>query len=161
MKFYTFDWWCGLHNDDYYDPGQEFKKHLSSIRDRLPAGLLALQESISLHDARLRLIDYHCQAGGLTLHFDGADGCGVLRPDGDDGKGGLLRFTLRYLDVVSFKSLADPKVGLPGPHGFGDMGYDEADIDSDGNFEHRLLYSSGIEMQIVFRGFELNWEDAK
>ena len=150
MRFFTFDWWCGLQGLDFYDPIPEFQKHLFSIRDRFPSGLLALQESISLHDARLRLIDYHCQTGALKLRFDG-----------DDGNGGLRQFTLWYMDVVSFKSLADPSIGLPGPHGFGDVGYDEADIDSDGNCEHRLLYSSGIEMQIVFRGFELNWEDAK
>lgn len=150
MRFFTLQWWCGLQGLDLYDPNPEFQKHLSSIRDRLPAGLLALQESISLHDARLRLVDYHGQVGELTLHFDG-----------DDGNGGVRRFTLRYVDVLSFKSVADPNIGLPGPYGFGDVGYDEADIDSDGNFEHRLLYSSGIEMQIVFRGFELTWEDTK
>lgn len=150
MKFFTLDWWCGLQGLEFYDPIPEFRTHLSSIRDRLPEGLLALQESISLHDANLRLINFHFQTGELTLHFDG-----------DDGTGGLRRLTLRYLDVLSFKSLADPHIGLPGPHGFGDVGYDEADIDSEGNLEHRLLYSSGIEMQIVFQGFELNWEDVK
>ena len=150
MRFFTLDWWCGLQGLDFYDPIPAFQKHLSSIRDRLPAGLLALQESISLHDARLRLIDYQCQTSVLTLQLDG-----------DDGSGGLRRFALRYADVVSFRSLSDPNIGLPGPHGFGDIGYDEADISADGNFEHRLLYSSGIEMEIVFRGFELNWEDVK
>lgn len=65
------------------------------------------------------------------------------------------------MDVVSFNLLADHDIGLPGPHGFGDVGYDEADINVDGNLEHRLLFSSGIEMQVVFRGFELNWEDTR
>lgn len=150
MKFFTLDWWCGLQVLDHYDPIPEFQKHLSSIRDRLPAGLLSLQESISLHDARLRRMEYHCQSDALTLHLEG-----------DDGNGGLRLFTLRYSHVVSFTTHADPEIGLPGPHGFGEVGYDEADIDADGSFEHRLLYSSGIEMQIIFRGFELNWEDAK
>lgn len=150
MKFFTLDWWCGLQNLEYSDPIPEFRKHLSSIRDRLPSGLLSLQESISLHDAKLRRLEYHVQSASFTLYLDG-----------DDGHGGLRRFTLRYCDVVSFTTIADPKIGLNGPHGFGDVGYDEADIDADGNLEHRLLFSSGIEMQLVFRAFELNWKDAE
>lgn len=150
MKFFTLAWWCGLQSLDYSDPRPEFRKHLSSIRDRLPKGLLSLQESISLHDAKLRRMEYHFQSDSLTIHLDG-----------DDGHGGLRRFNLQYSDVISITTLADPKNGLNGPHGFGDFGYDEADIDADGNFEHRLLFSSGIEMQIVFRAFELNWKDSE
>lgn len=150
MKFFTLDWWRGIQHLENYDPVPDFQKHLSTIRERLPEGLLALQESISLHDANLLYFDYSNHNHSLTLQLDG-----------DDGTGGVRHFTIRYVDVVSFKTLADPDRGLPGPHGFGDLGYDEADITPDGNFEHRLLFSTGIEMQIVFRGFNLSWNDAK
>jgi hypothetical protein len=150
MKFFMLDWWCGLQELKNYDPISEFQNHLSSIRERLPEGLLALQETISLHDANLRSLDYSHNQNSLTLQFDG-----------DDGIGGLRKFKMHYTGIVSFRTIADPDRGLPGPHGFGDLGYDEADTTADGNLEHRLLFSTGIEMQIVFHDFELTWKDAK
>lgn len=150
MKFFTLDWWCGLQQPEGHDPIPAFQKHISTIRERIPEGLLALQETISLHDANLRSLDYSNQDNSLTL-----------RLDGDDGAGGFRQFTIRYGEIASFKTVADPERGLPGPHGFGDVGYDEADITADGHFEHRLLFSSGIEIQIIFRGFELTFKDAQ
>lgn len=145
MKFFTLDWWCGLQRLEDYDPLPQYQKHLSSIRHRIPKRLLSLQETISLHDAKLRSLDYSNYHNTLTLQLDG-----------DDGAGGSRQFTIRYIEIVSYKTIADPERGLRGPHGFGDLGFDEADVTTDGDFEHRLLFSTGIEMQIVFRDFELN-----
>lgn len=150
MKFFTLAWWYGIQQLEFYDPVPEFQKHLSTIRERLPKGLLALQETVSLHDANLRSLDYSKQNNSLMLLLDG-----------DDGSGGLRQFTLRYLDIVSFKTTADPTIGLPGPRRYGDLGYDEPDITVDGYFEHRLLFSSGIEMQVIFQDFKLEYKDTK
>lgn len=146
MKFFTIQWWCGIQQGVDHDPVPAFQQHLATIRDRLPPDLLALQETVSLHDARLRKISYPATDQTLTMQLDGCN-----------DTGGLRKFTLRYQEVQSFTTTANPKLGLPGPHGFGDLGYDEPDITSDGHFEHRLLFSSGIEMQIVFRDFELKY----
>ena len=134
---------------DFHDPVPDFQAHLASIRDQLPADLVALQEKISLHDSILR-----------ELNFDVASRQLDLRLDGSDMKGGLRAFRLTYKEVDTFRSTADPQSGLPGPHGYGDLGYDEADITDDGRLEHRLLFSTGIEFQIIFGGFNLQWEDA-
>lgn len=56
MKFFTLDWWRGFQTDDASNPSTDYGRHLDAICDRLPADLLALQESISLHDAQLRLL---------------------------------------------------------------------------------------------------------
>jgi hypothetical protein len=149
MKFFTIDWWIGLQDFANDDPLPRFRKHLETIRERLPSGLLALQETVSLHDANLRLIDYSAQENSLILILDGVD-----------GTGGLRQFTLRYYEVASFRTSADSERGLPGPYGYGDLGYDEPDITPDGKIEHRLLFSSGIELQMIFRNFELEWKDA-
>lgn len=149
MKFFTIEWWCGLQVDEY-DPLADYRKHFLTIRERLPKGLVALQESVSLHDAKLRELEYTSQQNSLTLCLDGYDGAGNLR-----------QFKMRYSDVLSFRTFADPEVGLRGPHGYGDLGYDEADITVEGNYEHRLLFSTGIELQVVFREFDLNWKDFK
>lgn len=150
MRFFTFDWWCGLQEHRYFDPTPEFKKHLERVRDRLPQGLLTLQETVSLHDAHLRSLDYSHYNNSL-----------ILRLEGDDGTGGLRQFIIEYIDVISYRTVVNAEYGLPGPHGFGDLGYDEADITTDGNFEHRLLFSTGIEMQVIFRDCKLNWKDTK
>jgi hypothetical protein len=125
-----------------------YRRYLATIRDRLPADLLALQESVSLHD-------------GLLREFDASPPTGTLRMlvDGDDGAGGLRCFTLHYQGVTCFRSFADPNEGLPGPHGYGDWGYDEADVAANGEIVHRILFSSGVEFLVQFTGFELAWRD--
>jgi hypothetical protein len=114
----------------------------------LPADLLLLQDSISLHDGTLRKLDYSATSGKLCLLIDG-----------DDGQGGLRNFSLTYSGVVSLRSVASPELGLAGPHGYGDLGYDEVDLSDDGNCIHRLLFSSGIELDIEFKDFKLAWQD--
>ena len=143
------DSWRGVQGLEHeYDPIPDFRAHLATIRDRLPVDLLALQESVSLHDANVREINFNTDSKQLEF-----------RLDGDDGKGGLRHFSLRYEGVVSFQSTADPDIGLPGPHGYGDLGYDEADVTDEGYFEHRLLFSTGIEFRVVFRGFTMAIQD--
>ncbi len=145
MRFFTLEWWRGIQSGDFAkDPFEEYHAYLAIIRDRLPPGLVALQETVSLHDGRLRVLDL--SPSNATL---------VLEVDGDDGSGGLRRFTLRYRGVSSFRSIADPAIGLRGPHGYGDWGYDEADVTEAGQLEHRILFSSGIEFVVQFQDFEL------
>lgn len=147
MKYFTIDWWAGIQEFDITDPSGDYAAYLTAIRDRLPKDLLALQESISLHDAHLR-----------ELHYSGEVGLLDIRLDGDDERGKLRRFHLQYSGVVSFGANSDPDKSLIGPGGFGDWGYDEADLAEDGRFEHRVLFSSGIELQIVFEGLTVSWE---
>ncbi len=140
MKFFTMDWWCDVQRGDVSDPSVPYGAHLAAIRDRLPPDLLATEESVSLHDARLR--DLRFAERSLVLGFDDHDA--------DE------RLTLTYLDVERFGSTSDPEVGLGGPGGYGDLGYCEMDVLPTGAFEHRLLFSTGIEFSVVFRGFRLH-----
>jgi hypothetical protein len=140
MRFFTMSWWCATQTGDAGGPSAAYAAHFATIRDRLPPQLLATAESVPLHDARLR---------GLRLANDTL----VLELDtfvGDE------RLTLTYTDVTRFESSADPEVGLGGPAGYGDLGYCEVDALPDGAFEHRLLFSTGIELAVVFRGFRLH-----
>lgn len=139
MRFFTMAWWFGGQTGDAGDAAADYAAHLAAIRNRLPPDLLATQESVSLHDARLRelrLVD-----GTLTL--------------GLDSHAGDERLTLTYTGVERFESTSDPEVGLGGPAGYGDLGYHEVSVLPDGAFEHRLLFSTGIELVVVFRGFRL------
>jgi hypothetical protein len=144
LRFFTLDWWRGIRRGDVGDPSAEYARHLDAIRDRLPADLLASQESIPLHDARLRhwIIAPAAASARLVLESYAGD----------------ERFNLSYSGVERMESTADPSAGLTGPYGYGDLGYDEVDILASGAFEHRLLFSTGIELAVVFREFGLNRE---
>jgi hypothetical protein len=141
MRFFTMEWWCGVQTGDNSDPASAYAAHLATIRDRLPPDLLATAETMSLHDTRLRKLRLMPGERSLTLELDSYAG--------DE------RFTLTYTDVARFESEADPEVGLGGPAGYGDLGYCEVDVLPDGTFEHRLLFSTGIELAVAFRGFQL------
>lgn len=134
-------WWSGEQTDWGGDPSTDYAAHLSAIRYLLPADLLATEDSVSLHDARLRELYLLANEGSLLLCLENYAG--------DE------RLTLSYSGVERFESAADPEIGLLGPSGYGDLGYYEIDVLPGGTFEHRLLFSSGIELTVVFRGFEL------
>ncbi len=141
MRFFTMAWWVGSQTGAARDVCAEYAAHLGAIRSHLPPDLLATAESVSLHDMRLRELRLRIAEATLALGLDS-----------DTGEG---RLTLTYSGVEQFESSADPEVGLPGPAGYGDLGYAEVAALPDGAFEHRLLFSSGIELVVVFRGFKL------
>ena len=146
MRFFTMQWWCGEQPGDDDGGGKDdlFAKYLADLaanRERLPAErrpVLDALESVAVHDAKLRTLTFH--AGEGTLHI-------ALDAYWDGGQ-----LALEYTGVRTLVSSADPNVGLGGPAGYGDVGYCEVDLSSDGAFIHRLLFSTGIEMEIVFTG---------
>ncbi len=64
---------------------------------------------------------------------------------------------MNYGGVRSIQSTADPEKGLPGPHGYGDLGYDEIDLIQPGHYEHRMLFSTGIELLVQFSEFSFTY----
>lgn len=141
MRFFTMAWWLGLQAQETPDPAIAYAAHLATIRDRLPPDLIATEEWVSLHDTRLRELRLLLTEGTLTL--------------GLDSHAGDERITITYSGVERYESIADPEVGLGGPAGYGDLGYWEVDVLPDGALEHRMLFSSGIELWVTFHGFRL------
>jgi hypothetical protein len=103
MRFFTIDWWLGPPNDDPFD---DYATHLEALRP-FPTEIAAFDQLPSLHDARLRRLEHADRIVEIDL---GAE----RKP-----------LTLRYSQVDSLVLMADPAKGLPGPHGLGDLGYDE------------------------------------
>jgi len=95
----------------------------------------------------------------LTMAFDVSRGAISMSLAGLDESGGARRFEIEYQGVSRFVSTADPDTGLPGPHGYGDLGYDETDVDDAGLLVHRILFSSGIEFEVTFEKFSIEWFD--
>ena len=146
MRYFTMAWWRGIQEEPVGGgeaPGAAYQAHLEAVRDRLPPDLLATQESVSLHDTRLRELVLVPADGTLSITLENFEG--------DE------RFTLLYSGVERFESGADPRAGagLSGPAGYGDLGYTEADVLPGGTFEHRMLFSTGIELAVVFRDLRL------
>lgn len=69
------------------------------------------------------------------------------------------RFYLKYKGVSNFTTTSQPDKGLAGPYGYRDLGYDEIELISEALFEHRMIFSSGIELSVVFTEFELDYTD--
>lgn len=150
MQFFTLAWWGGTQPDadpPYadQDPFEAYCRYLDTIADRLPRGLLDLV-TFPLHDARLRTLRLAPATRTLLIELENAY-----------DETGVHRFCLRYDAVSALESTADPAVGLAGPHGYGDLGYTELDLSPDGEAVHRLLFSSGIELQITCRDAQAWW----
>jgi hypothetical protein len=149
LRFITLDWWRG---DDPRDPFPAYQAHLAKIRQLLPARLIGLQEDCRLHDAEVQSTRYESASGVFVIDLI------AYEEEEAPARTNARRVRLRYSQVVSIFSTVDPRGALPGPGGYGHLGYDEVDVTKEGHLEHRLLFSTGIEMQIVFAEFGLEWE---
>jgi hypothetical protein len=144
MRFFTMVWWCGVQEGLAENPSADYFAHLTALRDRVPPERLPTLDallSLALHDARLLRLRVGPAAGELRMLLESYSG--------------EERFALAYSGVEQLVSAADPERRLSGSCGYGDIGYDEVDALPAGAFVHRVLFSSGIEMAVVFHGFEL------
>lgn len=153
MKYFTLQWWAA-ETGDRQPAFQAYYTYLATVKPRLPVALRRLSEDVSLHDGRLRRLLFVAARNELAIDLDGYDFDRVRRSHC------AAKIGLAYRGVTSFESLADPEAGLAGPHGYGDLGYDEIEILASGLFQHRMLFSSGIELVVTFAGFTLTYEVA-
>ena len=155
MKFFTIEWWSGEIEDDHMDVFDRYREHIEEILPELTEDHCRLVDEVTLHDARLRSLSGDYSDASIVLSLDGSG------YDESTKSYFQRRFELRYGGVLSVCSDADPEKGLPGPHGYGDLGYDEVDVLEPGLFEHRMLFSTGITLSIHHREFHLRFEDIK
>lgn len=113
--------------------------------DKLPADFVVMLETICIHDANLRELQVDVEQRRVIIRLDAGDI--TMREE--------RKVRLHYTDVSNLISTSDPKKGLAGPNGYGDLGNDEIEVFEDGEYEHRILFSSGIEINIRFRGFQI------
>ena len=145
MRFYTLEWWTGTQGGEPPDPKSLFDAydaHLREIEARVPQGLVALVRRGPLHDGKLR-----------SWRMDVERRTFVVELTAYEVNGEHVSITMSYGAVRSVMSIADPKVGLMGPYGYGDIGYTEIHL-VDGVPEHWILFSSGIEVRVSFESFE-------
>jgi hypothetical protein len=141
MRFFTTAWWREVQGGAVTSPSDAYDRHLQSLRP-FPDVVAAIDQVPSLHDARLKRLEEIRGSVTLTLDRWGE-------------KGGWIPTELRYGGVDQVAVSTDPDGELPGPSGFGDLGYWEFDAVEPGLYEHRLLFSSGTELRIQFRSFAI------
>jgi hypothetical protein len=152
VKYFTLSWWAG---ETDYDQTviDDYRRYRDSVIDSLPVDCRRLSADVRLHDSHLRRL--HFSNGTLELNLDGCGFDEASRTNFDQ------KIRLTYRGVRSLASTADPQAGLPGPHGYGDLGYNEIEIIEPGVYEHRMLFSSGIELQVQFSEFSVWCEGSK
>ena len=152
LKYFSIQWWS-FEVEDSQKPVDEYQAYIESILEELPDALKQLAREVSLHDAHLRTFHFDSTANILRLEFD------CLGFDPSTKEYYRRKTLLSYQDVSSIVSTSDPKAGLCGPHGYGDLGYDEIEIIAPGHYEHRMLFSTGIEIQVQFSTFFVSFQE--
>lgn len=152
MKYFTIQWWSG-EVEDQNVAFEDYRHYLDQIITDLPDSIRQLVRDVSLHDACLLRLHVSLPEKSLVIELDG---CGY---DEQSKSYFGRRFRLTYCGVESLTSTANPETALPGPHGYGDLGYDEIECIQSDIYEHRMLFSTGIELHVRFSDFFLWYED--
>ncbi|MBI3865000.1 MAG: hypothetical protein HY290_24260 [Planctomycetia bacterium] len=142
MRHFTMAWWYGVQKGLTAHPHDDYFAYVTALRTRVPPERLPALDALlglALHDSTLRHL--RLEPAAATLH--------ILLDNRYTG----ARFTLAYTGVEQFTSEPDP-VGGFSSQGYGDLGYDEVDLSPTGALVHRVLFASGIELEVVFKGFE-------
>lgn len=150
MKYFTVDQWIADQEPEPSVDAREsalirYADYLRGARSALPIEFLPLTSEIVIHDARALSVTTRVQESTVEITLDPGPLTG--RP--------WRELHLTYLAIRTMRLSSDPDKGLVGPNGFGDLGYDEIEVLDGGMFEHRLLFSSGIELAIMFEEFRL------
>lgn len=150
MEYFTLDQWIADQDSEAQLDAREsarlrYSAYLESVRSRLPVEFLPLTDEVSIHDARVLSLEGRFEESVLELRLD----------PGPFTNRDWVELRLNYIGIGGLRLKPDPERGLAGPNGFGDLGYDEIEVLDGGMFEHRLLFSSGIELAVAFAAFRL------
>jgi hypothetical protein len=141
MKYMTLAWWNSLQQRgggaEKNAPLMAYKAHYDKIEKSLTASLSKFLASVRLHDANFR-----------GLKSDPANHSVTLNLWIDEKPVALV-----YSGVSHFEIIYQPGQGLRASEEFGDLGYDEVDVKGK-KFEHRLLFSTGVEFVVEFDQFQ-------
>lgn len=127
MKYFTMERWIANQDlDSAHDPREPlraYRAYLDSVYEQLPKDFRRMLAEICIHDAAL-----------VDLAVDLSEHRVILRLDaGDVTMRERRQVRLTYEGALTFTSTADPTSGLPGPHGYGDLGNDEIEVLPDGS----------------------------
>ena len=145
MRCLTRAWVSGALTEVEWDRALEaYRARIAEIAPRLPNALLRLTRDVSLHDGLIECVIWHPAKRRLRLSLV----CGDVQSgyflvqltyDGAMLGGGRVDSLRRAAESRESESL-----------------YDEVDIEDDGRFSHRLLFSPREEVTIEFERFDMS-----
>ena len=139
MKYFTSNWWLsGCENSEAVFA--EYNTYFDSIRNSLPAALQELEESFTLHDSKVKLINCDLQFGIVTLVLSGWN----------QGLNFPVRYNLQFSGVLRLGQSFPQEDYVESE--LGDLGYWELEKLQTG-IEMRMLFASTAEFKIVFTDF--------
>jgi hypothetical protein len=151
MKYFTLQWWIDCQELDWPSeevrmPPEQYERYYASVEDQLPREIADFELKYSLHDAVFLNMKIDIEQETVELNF-------LISIRTENNRRFEKQGTLLYAGVKHFGSSADIERALPGTGGHGDLGYDEIEVIATNLYEHRMLYSSGIEFAVRFSGF--------
>jgi len=155
VKYFSIAYWSTYDPAD--DTERRYKSYVQSIRPQLPGPLQVFTGAggpVSLNDTRLHRVSVNLEKRRAEIELRGEIKDGS-KPQPNTSEWSIVAcgIILRYEGVVAFSSRSDPEIGLAGPHGYGDHGFDEVELLAENLYEHRMLFSSGIEIAMRFTEF--------
>ncbi len=178
MKYFSVeDWKTWEPWDRIQADMKRYHNYVDTIRYKLPPDLQRLcdfspgwnAQRVSLNDSQIYEIKASFEVQTLTIVLNGE------YTDESDRQLGLRRFFLNYKGVTQFQINEGAGTAYnPGPDAepqdapssggscgiaFDDHGWDEIELLEDGVIEHRMLFASGTEIAVRFRGFILDTVD--
>jgi len=144
MKFFTSEWWAS-GSAESMEVFSRYEAHLASIRDSLPPSLVQFKEEHTLHDSEVKHIECNFLNRSLSMKLLGWD----LKLENK------VCYTLQFFDVSSFDQ-ALPQQELVESE-LGDIGYWEISLVCK-EVEVCILFVSGAEFRVLFRGFGFSHE---
>jgi hypothetical protein len=146
VRYLTVEWMTGALSDEEYEAASAAESsHFRSIRDHLREPLVHLIETHGLHDGQLLTLQVDPQAGTAVMEVDAWDCFNGNYP---------VVYTLRVEGVRSL-ALAGTKLSNREGRGMGDIAYLEADIVAEGLYRFDVLFQTGLELGLVFKGITL------
>lgn len=133
---------------------ESYYSYIDNVISQLPKSLKSLTGgggNISLNDANVKSLAISLENSTVDIVMDGKWIQGVAT--------GLRVFHLSYTGVTQMVSVIDPDVDGLSESGYGDHGFDEIEVLENNLYEHRMLFSSGIELRIRFHNFFLDYND--
>jgi len=152
MKYFSVKDW-----DEYDEKAEQviaYRSYISSVRPHLPKDLQLLTGAggeLSLNDGEIESLAIYLETSTVRININGKWIEETLVGD--------RIYSLVYKGVISVISTIDPDAkGLHGS-GYGFHGFDEVELIKENIFEHKMLFTSGIELQIRFQDFSMTYKD--
>lgn len=152
MKYFSVNDWDKWRKDAENEVA--YRAYIETIQTQLPSDLqLLLRDAgtVYLNDGEVESISVSIEKASVDIVLNGK---WIVETTVGD-----RIFHLAYTGVVSFVSTIDPAAGGIHGSGYGFHGIDEMEVIETGIYEHRMLFTSGIELAVRFRGFSLTYVD--